>query len=527
MNTIAVSASGRIALLHSPEKDSLELWDLEAKRGISRLPEAVLFEPASRAGGGPPSAGGAPRMTITGWSSTFSPDGTLLAAEGARGKTALVRIWDVQTGSPVATILDSFGPVWNHDGRLLATIGTNPAHQGVQGQLRAGSHLNMVVGTTVANDHVNVWEVTPATPTCFVAAPIDWLCFSGDGSELAINGSFWQVVESPAQRFLRPSARAARGHYATFCGQGQVWSADFRRERSMKFEPIKLWQLAPEYREIELPNPRYSQLGLKRRVWGTDPATGNSKPFDADLMFPCPKSLALSPDGRLLATVCEVRTSSGGGGSVGEGTCVGLWDLASQHRVAVFNASSAMEDRLFCVGFSPDGKLVAVGGFKGISIWEVASGTRLRTLQHREKIEVVNALAFSPDGKTLVSTTTRMWNAGTKQLGQVLNPGFVHVDDVQTGRALGTWEHPGDAFWPAIAPDGRLLATACDDGLVRLWELPSGRALARWQAHESAATAVAISPDGQSLASADAGGTAKLWHLPTIRRQLAALGLDW
>jgi WD40 repeat protein len=296
----------------------------------------------------------------------------------------------------------------------------------------------------------------------------------------------------------------------------------------MKFEPIKIWQLAPAYREIELPNPGYSQLGLKLGVWEKDPATGISKLVNADLMFPRPKSLALSPDGKFLVTVCEVCTSlSGGGASFGVGTCVELWDLGSQKRVAVCNASSVKEDRLFCVSFSPDGRVIAVGGYQGISIFEVPSGRMLRTLHHREKIEFVNALAFSPDGKMLVSSTTRMWNAGTNSLGKLLNPGFVHVDEVETGRELGTWEHPGDIFWPAIAPDGRLLATGCNDGMIRLWEVPSGREFSRWVAYEDGVTALRFHPDGETLFSGSADGTVKLWNLPRIRNELAPLGLDW
>ncbi|MFI5456524.1 MAG: WD40 repeat domain-containing protein [Isosphaerales bacterium] len=63
--------------------------------------------------------------------------------------------------------------------------------------------------------------------------------------------------------------------------------------------------------------------------------------------------------------------------------------------------------------------------------------------------------------------------------------------------------------------------------MIRLWELPSGRPLARWEAHDADVTALAFRPDGRTLVSGAADGMLKLWDLPSIRRELAAVGLDW
>jgi WD40 repeat protein len=71
------------------------------------------------------------------------------------------------------------------------------------------------------------------------------------------------------------------------------------------------------------------------------------------------------------------------------------------------------------------------------------------------------------------------------------------------------------------------VATGGADHTIRVWEIPTARELARWEAHDSAVTALAISPDGATLASGSIQGALKLWNLPAIRRQLAAMGLDW
>ena len=63
--------------------------------------------------------------------------------------------------------------------------------------------------------------------------------------------------------------------------------------------------------------------------------------------------------------------------------------------------------------------------------------------------------------------------------------------------------------------------------MIRLWEIPSGRELASWPAHDAAVTALAFSPDGATLASGAWDSTMKLWNLPFLRRELKSLALDW
>jgi WD40 repeat protein/serine/threonine protein kinase len=63
----------------------------------------------------------------------------------------------------------------------------------------------------------------------------------------------------------------------------------------------------------------------------------------------------------------------------------------------------------------------------------------------------------------------------------------------------------------AASPDGRWLATAGDDGTVRLWEPDSGRLARALVGHESGVRALAWSPDGKTLASAGGDRTVRLW----------------
>src|SRR5439155_14738466 len=67
----------------------------------------------------------------------------------------------------------------------------------------------------------------------------------------------------------------------------------------------------------------------------------------------------------------------------------------------------------------------------------------------------------------------------------------------------------------------RLLATG-GDGLVRIWEIGSGREVLRLEDFAIPLRAVAFSPDGRRLASGGDDGLVRLWNLPVLLGEPAA-----
>lgn len=69
----------------------------------------------------------------------------------------------------------------------------------------------------------------------------------------------------------------------------------------------------------------------------------------------------------------------------------------------------------------------------------------------------------------------------------------------------------------AFGPEGRRMASASDDGIVRVWQVADGKLLHALEAHEGSVSAVTFSPDGRRIASGDIFGKICVWDAATGR----------
>jgi WD40 repeat protein len=116
---------------------------------------------------------------------------------------------------------------------------------------------------------------------------------------------------------------------------------------------------------------------------------------------------------------------------------------------------------------------------------------------------LVWSVVFSPDGRQLASAS---------------EDGTVKVWDVANGREILTLkEHTGQVVSVAFSPDGKRLASASHDRTVKLWDAASGRVIRTFAGHENWVVSVAFSPDGNRLASASHDRTVMLWDTASGR----------
>jgi WD40 repeat protein len=156
--------------------------------------------------------------------------------------------------------------------------------------------------------------------------------------------------------------------------------------------------------------------------------------------------------------------------------------------------------------FSPDGTMLAVGGYREVRLIDPSSGKALATLNGHA--EYVRSIAFSPDGKMIAA-------AG----GAPQSEGEIRIWDAQSHQLVNTIRGHKDCIYSvAWSPDGKLIASGSYDRMAKLWDAASGREVRNLQDHIDAIFAVAFSPDGKRLASASQDRTVKVWDVATGKR---------
>jgi len=155
-----------------------------------------------------------------------------------------------------------------------------------------------------------------------------------------------------------------------------------------------------------------------------------------------------------------------------------------------------ISDKILSLAFSPDEQLLACGGDR-VHLVNTRNRRVIRTLEHAK--QSVTGLAFSSNGRLLAAASLD----GVIRLWQVANGRLVRELPKQEKAILAI----------AFSPDNALLATAGADQTVRLWRVADGKLTQTLKGHESIVGALTFSADGALLASGALDGAINLWQV--------------
>ncbi len=385
----------------------------------------------------------------------FMPDGKTIVV--SKGKS--LTLWDFASGTLRRNLTagaDSFDAIaLSPDGRIIAASNGNYDNRAFVIHLfdsTTGAAIRTLTG------HKSLLVALSFTPDgkTLVSGDDDGAMKLWNVATGALVRNFAGVGESAMALAFAPDGKTlASANYAGFVGQ-------------VEKDTVKLWDV--------------ESGGLVRTMGGTDAAVA---------------AVAFAPDGNSFATS-------------GHDHSVRLWDAHTGNLVRTFSGHDFYVNAL---AFAPDGDTLASGSWDGTArVWNTHTGALLHALSAREdKDEAhlywVNAVAFAPDGKTLATASRDDSGPRTRETS---DRGVIKLWDAKSGALLRTLQEPyGWAEAVAFSPDGKTLVSESSNKAIRVWDAASGRLLrSMWEENNWLAP-----PDttGGSMISSYGEGMAHSW----------------
>jgi WD40 repeat protein/tRNA A-37 threonylcarbamoyl transferase component Bud32 len=448
----------------------------------------------------------------------FSPDGRLLADASEDWK---VRVRDGRTGqllqehgvAPFKVPALEFSP----DGRWLAAAGTTlqlwPTRGGESGSvLIRGAHDvhhlafspdgSRLAAAATADSAVTVWDAASGQPLQRLATagfPFS-VAWSPDGRYLA-TGTGSSSTAAIADPFADGAGEVRLWDPETGKVLGQKWSDLPGRVSSLAFSPdskrlaggigtlkvgyVLSWDpvTGEEVQRVTTGTIATGQVAFapdgasyfsvgeldrKVRSWATDSGELRSTivPHANNPHSPA-CAAAYTSDGRYLVTGGAWVNTFWNRVNQGEGE-IKLWDRQTTQAVRMIRGVSGAVTAL---AVSPDGRRLVTGDSKGnVQLWDLATGQLVFSLLEaeppaspRQRTNHINAVGFSPDGRRLAA-------AGSD--------GVIRVwDGLPLPEVLAYRREGGPQTWEAWGPDRHRLVSRDVDGVLRVVEAQTGREL--------------------------------------------------
>lgn len=197
--------------------------------------------------------------------------------------------------------------------------------------------------------------------------------------------------------------------------------------------------------------------------------------------------IAFTPDSEILISGSQDKT-------------IFFWDVKSSFRRGEPIKEFASEIRAIAVSPDEYSYIFVIGDSEGnIQSWNWNSRIKIKSFpaQGSSNGLPINSLAFSPDGRILVSggddRSIKLW-------------------DVSGAEELKSGKHSAIVRTVAFSPNGKLIASGDDRGYIKIWDVETMTSVSVLQEHRAAVTSLAFSPDGKTLASGSKDRTVRFWE---------------
>jgi WD40 repeat protein len=222
-------------------------------------------------------------------------------------------------------------------------------------------------------------------------------------------------------------------------------------------------------------------------------------------------ALAFSTDGKILA--------SGGFAN----PVIQLWDLTTDSRLTTLKLAER-HDSITALAFSEDNTiLISLDTFGDIIYWDVETGSKLLDPRNVDPVDTYEIAALSPNSSMAAigdknGTQIHLWNTTTGKRWVTLNG---HTNFFKEGPNED--EKEADIQAMAFTSDGKTLVSGSEDKTVQLWNT-NGAKRSTLRGHQGWITTVAFSANGEIVASGDTNKIIKTWDVDTGRERATLIG---